>query len=159
MAEGTSADRDRWEQRLTALEKALEELRGDLTELRAEVLGDKPKPAAPRPASVTVGAAAPAPAAAASAPPKPAAAPAAAAPAAAEADERMVAFLDAFYKAKGQRLPARDVARVAADCGFDARETGSFYVSDHPLLKVDGSDRVLTMAGRRLYTQKRHLVR
>jgi hypothetical protein len=154
MAEGTSADRDRWEQRLTALEKALEELRGDLTELRAEVLGDKPKPAAPRPASVTVGAAAPAPAAAASAPPKPAAA-----PAAAEADERMVAFLDAFYKAKGQRLPARDVARVAADCGFDAREMGSFYLSDHPLLKVDGSDRVLTMAGRKLYTQKRNLVR
>jgi hypothetical protein len=151
MGEVTSADRDRWEQRFTALEKALEELRGDLTELRAEVLGGEPKPAPARPASVTVGAAAPAPAEAASAPPKPAPA--------AGADERMVAFLDAFYKAKGQRLPARDVARVAADCGFDARETASFYLSEHPLLKVDGSDRVLTMAGRKLYTQKRHLVR
>ncbi len=154
MAQRTKADRDRWEQRFTALEKALEEVRGGLMELRTVVLDDEPAPAATRPASVTVGAPAPAPAAspaaAASEPRKPTAS--------AGADERMAAFLDAFYKAKGQRLPARDVARVAADCGFDAKETASFYLSDHPLLKVDGSDRVLTTAGRKLYTEKRHLV-
>jgi hypothetical protein len=151
MAQRTKAERDRWEQRFTALEKALEELRGGLVELRAEVLGDASAPAAPaRPASVTVGAPAAAPAAAASVARKPAAS--------AGPDERMAAFLDAFYKAKGQRLPARDVARMAADFGFDNKQTASFFLSDHPLLKVDGADRVLTMAGRKVYSEKRHLV-
>jgi type VI secretion system protein ImpL len=55
-------------------------------------------------------------------------------------------------------MRARDVARVARDCGFEPRDTAAFYLSAHPLLKVDGSERVLTMAGRKLYTQKRHLV-
>jgi hypothetical protein len=140
----------------------LEELRSGLSELRAEVLDGGSAPAAARPASVTVGAAAPTAASAAPAGTGAAAPAAASAPrkpaASAGQDERIAAFLDAFYKAKGQRLPARDAARVAADCGFDAKQTANFFLSDHPLLKVDGSDRVLTMAGRKVYSEKRHLV-
>ena len=129
-------------------------MRGDLMALRAEVLGDEPAPAAAPVAAAPALAGAPdaAPAAAAASVPGPAAA------SAGPDERRMVMFLDAFYKAKGQRLLARDVARVARDCGFDPRETAAFYLSDHPLLKVDGSERVLTMAGRKLYSQKRHLV-
>jgi hypothetical protein len=166
MAQGTKADRDQWERRFAALEKALDDVRGDLMALRAEVLGDEPAPRTARRASVTVGAPAPAAAPVAAAPAlagAPDAAPAAAAPSvpgpsAGPDERRMVMFLDAFYKAKGQRLLARDVAQLARDCGLDPRETAAFYLSDHPLLKVDGSERVLTMAGRKLYSQKRHLV-
>lgn len=62
-------------------------------------------------------------------------------------DDRLAAFLDAFVHSQGNRMPAREASRLAEECGV---ETARFFRGARPILKVDGSDRVLTMAGRKL---------
>ncbi|HEV7863796.1 MAG TPA: hypothetical protein VGR20_13885 [Acidimicrobiia bacterium] len=60
----------------------------------------------------------------------------------------MRSFLDAFVHAKGQRLTARETADLAAATGVEPR---ACYGGAHPILRIDGSDRVLTLAGHKLY--------
>jgi hypothetical protein len=61
-------------------------------------------------------------------------------------------FLDAFVHAKGQRLSARQTADLAAATGVDMK---TCYSGGHPILRIDGSDRVLTLHGHKRYVQTR----
>jgi hypothetical protein len=69
---------------------------------------------------------------------------------AAAGGDPMTSFLDAFVHAKGQRLSARETADLAVATGVDPK---ACYTGAHPVLRVDGSDRVLTLHGHKRYVQ------